>query len=474
MNNRLYKYELKPFFSCGERGEGLYLYNEESNVIETRYYIGGYEVFRKEVNNTFDFERTTLNISDDEKVFVSIEQKTGKRKVVRYQYDNHLGSACLELNENGLIISYEEYHPFGTTSYRSGRTETEVSQKRYRYCGKERDEETGLYYYGMRYYAAWICRFVSVDSLQFKYPELTPFQYSSNNPITMIDLDGLEGVRPENIQIQPFTPQRIDIPLPGNGFSGMDPSGAGGSAGQRGQQNLSETTNARKVQITQQAEKQAEMKARIPTITAADPNYYSPEAAQARDVAAMINAGLEAQGPLISGGSGFGVGAARDPAILLAARYLLFSPLELGFTASTLFSGVGDFVGQMTTKQYIMEWNIPQTTAAALLKTPSVKLSLGSAAFSSAFEITPKNILDENTGLFDNTIFGDKSLAKFGVETGFGGLSNYFGGQINLEIENSIGNAATTGFLQIFSNVLFNSINKYTDYKCFKDTITTR
>jgi len=49
----------------------------------------------------------------------------------------------------------------------------------------------------MRYYAAWLCRFVSVDPLQFKYPELTPFQYSSNNPITMIDLDGAEGVRPE-------------------------------------------------------------------------------------------------------------------------------------------------------------------------------------------------------------------------------------------------------------------------------------
>ena len=49
---------------------------------------------------------------------------------IRYQYDNHLGSASLELDQTAAIISYEEYHPFGTTSYRSGRTETEVSQKR--------------------------------------------------------------------------------------------------------------------------------------------------------------------------------------------------------------------------------------------------------------------------------------------------------------------------------------------------------
>ena len=52
---------------------------------------------------------------------------------VRYQYDNHLGSASLELDAYANIISYKEYHPFGTTSYRSGRTETETSQKRYKY-----------------------------------------------------------------------------------------------------------------------------------------------------------------------------------------------------------------------------------------------------------------------------------------------------------------------------------------------------
>ncbi|MCT4648350.1 MAG: HNH endonuclease [Carboxylicivirga sp.] len=118
--------------------------------------------------------------------------------VIRYQLDNHLGSASLELDENAAIISYEEYHPFGTTSYRSGRTETETSQKRYKYVGKERDEETGLYYYGFRYYAAWLCRFISVDPLQFEYPHYTPFQYAGNKPITYIDLDGLEEAKPDD------------------------------------------------------------------------------------------------------------------------------------------------------------------------------------------------------------------------------------------------------------------------------------
>ena len=189
----------------------------KGNVTETRYYVGGYEVFRKEVSGALDFERTTLNINDDEKVFVRVEQKNNENEVVRYQYDNHLGSACLELDNAGAIISYEEYHPFGTTSFRSGRNEVEVSFKRYKYNGKERDEETGLYQYGMRYYAAWICRFVSCDPLQFEYPHYTPFQYAGNKPITYIDLDGAEEQKATTYQPAPIDieckPDKIQNPV---------------------------------------------------------------------------------------------------------------------------------------------------------------------------------------------------------------------------------------------------------------------
>jgi len=173
----------------------------KGNICEERYYVGGYEIYRKYVNDTLDLERSTVNISDDEKVFVRIEQESGQSEVVRYQYDNHLGSACLELDTAGLIISYEEYHPFGTTSYRAGRSQTEVSQKRYKYCGKERDEETGFYFYGARYYAAWLCRFVSVDPLQHKYPNLTPYAYCNNNPINLVDPTGMspEDTKPGEI-----------------------------------------------------------------------------------------------------------------------------------------------------------------------------------------------------------------------------------------------------------------------------------
>ena len=179
-------------------GERVRKVIEKGNgIIEQTIYIGGWEVFRKTVSGNLNFERETLHISDNTKKIASIETKTVQNGMdvlshptIRYQYDNHLGSACLELDQNAAIISYEEYHPFGTTSYRSGRTETEVSLKRYKYVGKERDGETGLYYYGARYYAGWIGKFLSVDPKADERQWLNPYNYVQNNPINKIDPDG--------------------------------------------------------------------------------------------------------------------------------------------------------------------------------------------------------------------------------------------------------------------------------------------
>ncbi|MCG8410670.1 MAG: hypothetical protein MI739_05220, partial [Bacteroidales bacterium] len=202
----------KAYYIYDTQGNRTRKVVKKGNVLEERFYLGDYELYRKTTSNKVDFERKTVHVSDDNKKIALIETRitgsstssslngaegTANNKpesatTIRYQYDNHLGSASLELDTQGQIISYEEYHPFGTTSYRSGRNQTEVSQKRYKYVGKERDEETGLYYYGARYYAAQIARFVSVDPLQFKYPYYTPYQYAGNKPISYIDRDGLE------------------------------------------------------------------------------------------------------------------------------------------------------------------------------------------------------------------------------------------------------------------------------------------
>ena len=167
-------------------------------IVEQRVYFSGWEIYRKSISGTIDFERCYLRISDDRKAIAEVETKTiengntisSPTSNIRFQYDNHLGSSCLELDTNAAIISYEEYHPFGSTSYRSGITQTEVSLKRYKYVGKERDEETGLYYYGVRYYAAWIGRFVSVDPMAEKFPLYSSYAYGMDNPLKFSDPTG--------------------------------------------------------------------------------------------------------------------------------------------------------------------------------------------------------------------------------------------------------------------------------------------
>jgi RHS repeat-associated protein len=68
---------------------------------------------------------------------------------------------------------------------------------RFGFNGKEQDSEakgTGAQYdYGFRIYDPRVNRFLSVDPLTMKYPELTPYQFASNTPIQAVDIDGLEG-----------------------------------------------------------------------------------------------------------------------------------------------------------------------------------------------------------------------------------------------------------------------------------------
>ena len=97
----------------------------------------------------------------------------------------------LELDDQARIISYEEYTPYGSTSYQAVRSQTETP-KRYRFAGKERDEESGLYYYGARYYASHWGRWISCDPHVWQAPAPSAFAAFANSPVRMTDPDGRE------------------------------------------------------------------------------------------------------------------------------------------------------------------------------------------------------------------------------------------------------------------------------------------
>jgi RHS repeat-associated protein len=121
--------------------------------------------------------------------------------LTRYIYSNHLQSSALELNDEANVISYEEYHPFGTKSYYAKNTSIEAIAKRYRYTGKERDEESGLYYHGARYYIPWLCRWSAVDPLESKYAGWSSYQYTTCNPIMHTDSTGMGNDDKTNVYL---------------------------------------------------------------------------------------------------------------------------------------------------------------------------------------------------------------------------------------------------------------------------------
>jgi RHS repeat-associated protein len=174
--------------SAGQRVRKVVVKNGGA-LVESRTYLGVYETYQR--NGVNALVRETLHIMDDKQRVALVETRTDAampEQLVRYQFGNHLGSASLELDDHGQMISYEEYFPYGGTSYHAVRSQTDAP-KRYRYTGKERDEETGLYYHEARYYACWLGRWVSCDPV-FLYTRSDPYTYVSCGPVSRSDVGG--------------------------------------------------------------------------------------------------------------------------------------------------------------------------------------------------------------------------------------------------------------------------------------------
>jgi len=89
-------------------------------------------------------------------------------------HSDHLGSSSLITDILGNTVQHLEYIPFGEV-FIDERAATSTWSTPYKFNAKELDEETGLYYYGERYYDPRTSVWISVDPLAEKYPNVALF-----------------------------------------------------------------------------------------------------------------------------------------------------------------------------------------------------------------------------------------------------------------------------------------------------------
>jgi len=153
------------------------------------------------------------------KINSATNENTATERVRTYYYhSDHLGSAQTVTNWQGNIHERLEYTPYGETWIDWRNTGESSDKTPFRFTAKERDEETGLYYFGARYLDARTSRWLSVDPAMYEgdyfpvapnsdearrhnqnlpgmggiynYVNFHVYHYGGNNPVKYIDPDG--------------------------------------------------------------------------------------------------------------------------------------------------------------------------------------------------------------------------------------------------------------------------------------------
>jgi len=164
------------------------LVRKQGGQIEVTVYIDGIFEYQRIVQGGVTRENNTLHVMDDQSRIALMRLGNpfpdDTTPAVKYHLGDHLGSSSVVVDEAGSWLNREEYTPYGETSFGS------FARKRYRFTGKERDEESGLNYHGARYYATWIGKWISCDPIGVG-GGLNLYAYVKDNPMMLLDTTGL-------------------------------------------------------------------------------------------------------------------------------------------------------------------------------------------------------------------------------------------------------------------------------------------
>ncbi|NBB12794.1 RHS repeat-associated core domain-containing protein [Pseudomonas sp. SLFW] len=185
-DSELYRYD-----GGGQRVRKVRVSQARSHTLtaEVRY-LPGLEIHRNEATGEVQH---VLTVEAGRSSVRLLHWESGKpdgieNDQLRYSLSDHLGSSTLELYQDAKLISHEGYYPFGGTAWWAGRSAVEAKYKTVRYSGKECDA-TGLYYYGFRYYAPWLQRWVSPDPAG-DVQGVNRYGFVGNSPVRNLEVNG--------------------------------------------------------------------------------------------------------------------------------------------------------------------------------------------------------------------------------------------------------------------------------------------
>lgn len=168
---------------------------------------------------------------------------------VYFYHPDHLGSTSYVSNAIGMPTQHVDYLPFGEVLLEE-RTGTWHSP--YKFNGKEQDEESGLYYYGARYYDPRMSVFLGVDPLSDKFPFESPFTYCHNNPVILKDPDGRAGVAVVNKDSKTIT-IRANYYVQSVASNGYSPTAYSPGVIKGMQNDINQTLNSSKYSVSEGA-----------------------------------------------------------------------------------------------------------------------------------------------------------------------------------------------------------------------------
>ncbi|KAM7187808.1 hypothetical protein V8F33_011023 [Rhypophila sp. PSN 637] len=171
--------------------------DKSCRILKETSYIGGLEIFQRYMGDGVTIKSTVTTCTvggiggdlpallvDTCKYAVNDSDGASSGPLMRYQLD-----WGFETDENGNTVTYEEYSPFGRTTFAYSSSRDIDAPARYRYGAYERDIETGFCCCGQRYYAPWLGRWTSSDPI-FTQDGLDTYQYSGNDPVNHHDPAG--------------------------------------------------------------------------------------------------------------------------------------------------------------------------------------------------------------------------------------------------------------------------------------------